>query len=348
MLELYTDYLLSSFGAATATGLSSTVEGAVSHDQVTRFLSREDYDSKTLWEQVKPMVRAMEQPDGVLIFDDTTQEKPYTDENELISWHFDHSKNRSLKGINLLNCMYYAGGAAVPVAYELIRKPLVYRDAKTGRLKRKSEVTKNELMRRMLRVCQRNQLQYRYVLADSWFSAKENLDFIRWELDRHFIVALKSNRTAALSYEGKLQGNFSRIDSLDLPEHQAVQCWLRGLDFPVRLVRQVFTNKDGSTGTLYLASSDLDCDGPTICTIYQKRWKVETFHKTLKSNAALAKSPTRTERTQSNHCFMSIYAAFRLEGLRLKHRINHFALRAKLYLKAIRRAFDELQLLKAA
>ena len=348
MLELYTDYLLSSFGAATATGLSSTVEGAVSHDQVTRFLSREDYDSKTLWQQVKPVVRAMEQPDGVLIFDDTIQEKPYTDENELISWHFDHSKNRSVKGINLLNCMYYAGGAAVPVAYELIRKPLVYRDEKTGRHKRKSEVTKNELMRRMLRVCQRNQLQYRYVLADSWFSAKENLDFIRWELDRHFIVALKSNRTAALSYEGKLQGNFSRIDSLDLPEHQAVQCWLRGLEFPVRLVRQVFTNKDGSTGTLYLASSDLDCDGPTICAIYQKRWKVETFHKTLKSNAALAKSPTRTERTQSNHCFMSIYAAFRLEGLRLKLGMNHFALRAKLYLKAIRRAFDELQLLKAA
>ena len=138
MLELYTDYLLSSFGAATATGLSSTVEGAVSHDQVTRFLSREDYDSKTLWEQVKPMVHAMEQPDGVLVFDDTIQEKPYTDENELISWHFDHSKNRSVKGINLLNCMYCAGGAAVPVACELIRKPLVYRDEKTGRHKRKS------------------------------------------------------------------------------------------------------------------------------------------------------------------------------------------------------------------
>ena len=348
MLELYTDYLLSSFGATTATGLSSTVEGAVSHDQVTRFLSRADYDSKTLWQQVKPMVRAIERTDGVLIFDDTIKEKPYTDENELISWHFDHSKSRSVKGINLLNCVYHAGGAAVPVAYELVRKPLVYWDEKTGRQKRKSEVTKNELMRRMLRVCQGNQLQYRYVLADNWFSAKENLTFIRQELRKHFVVGLKSNRTAALSYEGKLQGNFSRIDSLDLPERQAVPCWLRGLDFPVRLVRQVFTNKDGSAGTLYLACSDLGCDGETICAIYQKRWKVETFHKTLKSNAALAKSPTRTVRTQSNHCFMSIYAAFRLEGLWLKHGMNHFALRARLYLQAIRHAFDELQLLKAA
>ena len=110
MLELYTDYLLSSFGATTATGLSSIVEGAVSHDQVTRFLSREDYDSKTLWQHVKPMVRAIERTDGALIFDDTIEEKPYTDENELISWHFDHSQNRSVKGINILNCVYHAGG----------------------------------------------------------------------------------------------------------------------------------------------------------------------------------------------------------------------------------------------
>ncbi|TAK61131.1 MAG: IS701 family transposase, partial [Methylobacter sp.] len=38
-LELYTDYLISTFGAATATGLSSMVDGDVSHDRVTRFLS---------------------------------------------------------------------------------------------------------------------------------------------------------------------------------------------------------------------------------------------------------------------------------------------------------------------
>ncbi|WP_233203173.1 hypothetical protein [Chitinimonas sp. BJB300] len=45
-LDLYTDYLLSTFGAATATGLSAMVGGAMSHDQVTRFLSKNDYTSK--------------------------------------------------------------------------------------------------------------------------------------------------------------------------------------------------------------------------------------------------------------------------------------------------------------
>ena len=252
LIDLYSDYLLSSFGATTATGLSDLLEGALSHDQITRFLAQEDFDSKTLWQLVKPMVRAIEDDAGVLIFDDTIQEKPHTDENELISWHFDHSKNRTVKGINLLNCVYHAQGVTLPVAYELIDKPIVYHDEKTGRSKRKSTCSKNEhprlhlrgqALRRMLTVCQRNQVAYRYVLADSWFSAKENLHFIRQTLGKHFVIALKSNRTVALSYAAKRQGTFSRLDALNLPERQAVRGYLRGLDFPVRLVRQVFTNK---------------------------------------------------------------------------------------------------------
>jgi len=79
--------------------------------------------------------------------------------------------------------------------------------------------------------------------------------------------------------------------------------------------RQIFTNKDGSTGILYLISNDLDLTATKIETIYQKRWKVEVFHKNIKSNTALAKSPTSTIRTQSNHIFMSIYASAKLEIL---------------------------------
>ena len=99
---------------------------------------------------------------------------------------------------------------------------------------------------------------------------------------------------------------------------------------------------------MYLTCSDLERDGEGIVAIYQKRWNVETCHKTLKSHAALAKSQTRTVRTQSNHCFLAIYAACRLTWLSVTHGLNHVALRTRLYLKAVRHAFDELQLLKAA
>ena len=88
-LDLYTDYLLSTFGAATATGLSAMVDGEVSHDRITRFLSAQEYTSQDLGRQVKATVRSIERKDGVLIFDDTIQEKAWTDESERMGWHYD-------------------------------------------------------------------------------------------------------------------------------------------------------------------------------------------------------------------------------------------------------------------
>ena len=87
LLDLYSDYLLSSFGATTATGLSRLLDGAVSHDQVIRFLSEKVKTSSDLWRLVKPLVRQIESDDGVLIFNDSIEEKLYTDENDIICWH---------------------------------------------------------------------------------------------------------------------------------------------------------------------------------------------------------------------------------------------------------------------
>jgi hypothetical protein len=80
-------------------------------------------------------------------------------------------------------------------------------------------------------------------------------------------------------------------------------------------------------------------DGRALTTTYQKRWRVEVFHKSVKQNAALAKSPTRHGRTQRNHCFAAIYSVFKLECLKLKHQLNHFALRGKLYMRVLQASF---------
>jgi hypothetical protein len=42
-LDLYTDYLLSTFGTVTAKGLSAMVEGDISYDPMTRFLPAQEY-----------------------------------------------------------------------------------------------------------------------------------------------------------------------------------------------------------------------------------------------------------------------------------------------------------------
>jgi len=347
-LELYTDYLLSTFGYATATGLSHLVNGQVSHDQVTRFLSDREYTSKDLWLEVKGTVRKVEREDGVLIFDDTIQEKPYTDENEVMCWHYDHSKGRAVQGFNLLNCLYHVDDISIPVAFELIKKPVEYSDLKTHKRKRASLVTKNELMRRMLDVCVQNDLKFRFVLFDTWFSSKENMCHIKETLKKDFVCALKTNRLVAVSEEDRQAKRFTPIEELPWLEETVFTGWLKDVPFPVRFVRQVFVNKDGSTGMLYLACSDTTVTRRLILATYQKRWPVEVFHKSLKQNAALGKAPVRRVVTQNNHVFAVLYATFKLECLKMKRHLNHFALRAHLYLKALRVAFDELQTLKAA
>ena len=177
-LDLYSDYLISSFGKVTATGLSELLDGELSHDQITSRLRQNTGGSPELWYVVKPTIRKHESEVGVLIFDDTLEYKPYTDENKIVGWYFDHSKNRSIKGINILNCIYHNQEITLPVAYEIVEKSREVIDPKTGKNKFVSEETKNAMMRRMLHVCCQNQLKFRYVLTDIWFSSKENMKYI--------------------------------------------------------------------------------------------------------------------------------------------------------------------------
>ncbi len=172
---------------------------------------------------------------------------------------------------------------------------------------------------------------------------------ILWKKKFFFKVAQEQDLHLTIdeAKEDKLQGRYMRIDSLDWSE-KPMFGWVKGLEFPVIFHHQTFKNKDGSTGLLYLISNDVDATQATLETTYQKRWKVEVFHKNIKSNTGLAKSPARTVRTQSNHIFMSLYAGAKLECLSIKNGLNTFALKRKLYLKALRLAFDELQGLKLA
>src|SRR5215212_2401281 len=173
LLDLYTDYLISSFGQVTATGLARLLDGEVSHDQITRFLASEPKRSADLWRIAKPLVRQIESDMGVIVIDDTIEEKEYTDENELICWHWDHSKGRNVKGINFLSALYVTSEAALPVAFDLVTKAEAFVDEKTGNLKRKSSISKNERYRMLLRVVVHNQVKFRYVVNDAWYSSAD-------------------------------------------------------------------------------------------------------------------------------------------------------------------------------
>jgi SRSO17 transposase len=92
---------------------------------------------------------------------------------------------------------------------------------------------------------------------------------------------------------------------------------------------------------LFLLTNDIGLTSDQITLIYKKRWNIEVFHKSLKQNAALGRSETKMERSQHNHIFASMMAFCQLEKLKIKEKLNHFALKAKLYINAIKASFQQ-------
>jgi len=347
LLDIYSDYLIAQSHQATAKGLSSLLEGAISHDKITRFLDRNEFSSKDLWEYVKPKVRDFEQETGgVLIIDDSIEEKPYTDESTIVGWHFSHAKGRCVKGINILSCLVRYGDLALPIGFEVVHKDIHFCDLKTKKERRRASVTKNEYFRQLTKQALMNQVKFEYILSDNWFGSKDNMEFIHKDLKKKFIIGLKSNRLVALSDEERKKGQYQNLSALNIKDGEARKAWLKDLSLPVSLLKKVFKNEDGSTGTLYLVTNDLDIDPDRIYEIYQKRWRIEEYHKSIKQNSSLEKSPTRTIRSQKNHLFASIIGYCKLELLKIKTCLNHFALKYKLILKANQMAYQELKKLR--
>jgi hypothetical protein len=317
----------------------------LSHDQVSRMLNSRQLEPKDWWLVIKPHVRTIQGADGVITIDDSIVEKEYTDENEIICWHYDHAQEQTVKGINFITALYTVGEASLPVTFRLVAKT-EHDVNKEGKPKRRSPVTKNEHYRVMLQQCVRNQIPFQYVLNDLWFAAAENMCFVKLDLKKEFIMALKANRKVALSAEDKQQGRYQRLDQLDVPEDTLVVIHLEQVPFPLHLMRQVFTNVDGSTGVRYLVTSDLTLTADPRATIYKKRWKVEEYHRSLKQNASLDKSPTRTRTTQTNHFVAALWSFAKLELLKVRTKKNHYALKTQLYISALQSAFDVLQQLE--
>lgn len=346
LLDLYTDYLISQNKYATSTGFSDLVNGSISHDKMTRFLNGKLLGSKELWGYIKPEVRSVEKEGGALILDDSIQEKPYTDENEIMCWHYSHAKGMHVKGANLLSCIVQYDDVSMPIGYEIIHKDVSYSEIKTKKVKRKAFITKNEHFRNLLSQAHSNKVLFEWVLADNWFGSKENLEYINNIIKKKFIIGIKSNRTVALSEKEKLKGDFTKVSKLDLEDGQSIKVWVKGIDFALQLIKKVFTNEDSSKGVLYIISNDLKHGADYLYMIYQKRWKIELYHKSIKQNASLAASPTKRVLSQANHIFSSLVAFCKLELLKIKTAANHFAIKHLLLLKANQAAFLELQNLK--
>ncbi|PCJ16813.1 MAG: IS701 family transposase [Candidatus Cloacimonadota bacterium] len=342
LMEYYTDYILSSFGQVTATGLSKMTDNKFSHDQVSRFLNSSKLSSKNIWEVTKPFYKKYtikSKESEVLIVDDSVVEKPYSQENDLVNWHYDHCSGKTVKGMNLLSLLHSTSTFDLPVGYEIVKKDKLVKVK--NKLKRKSSVGKNEVFRNLVDKAIDNNISFKYILGDSWFGSKKNMEHIA-KKDKSFVFALKSNRLVSIKIDGKFTDG-QAISEIDLQEGIVYNALLNGMDTPVCLAKQVFKNGNSVCGILYLVTNDLKLDYSSLIKLYQRRWKIEEYHKSLKSNLGLSKSPTAVPTTQANHFFLCILSFVKLEIISVKSKTNHFAMKSKIYLEAIKACYAKIQ-----
>ena len=218
----------------------------------------------------------MRSDDGVLIVDDSISEKPYTDPNGLVCPYYDHSKDRFVNGINFVTLLYRAKGIQLPIGFVLVIKSLqcLLKDRKEVW---RSEKTKNEMLRELVKQACQNSVRFTYLLCDSWYVNAENINFIR-SLTKHLIGAVKSNLEVALSAQERAHGKFVRISHIDLKVGVPQLIYIRSVKEPVVVCKDIFINENGSEGELFLLSTNVTNHFQQIITTYQERWGVEDYH----------------------------------------------------------------------
>ncbi len=212
----------------------------LSHDSVNRFLLRERYEPKDLFEDIKGNINLT---GGTLSEDYTVIEKLYIDPNltAFLGYFWSGNLHRPAQGINLIT-LYYTdrNGKSVPVNYRLYNK-------KEGK-------TKNDYLREMITEVIAWGLKPKIVTADTWYSSQENLKFLRNQ-KLGFLMGIAKKRQVSLR-----PGEYTQVENLEIPEDGLV---VHLKQLKPEILRQFFTE------------TALDCSN--LYSIYAPNYKHRTW-----------------------------------------------------------------------
>ena len=281
---------------------------APSHDAFTRLLARQPPDTEALWQEVKGLVNLK---GGLLVLDDTTLDKPYAKNIELVTRHWSGKHHQVVLGINLISLLWTDGEALIPTDFRVYDKPIGGKN-------------KNEHFRDMLVVAQGRGFQADYVLFDSWYSSLDNLKLVRsygwWWLTR-----LKSNRQVNPDGSGNVAIRTLEVGS------EGRQVHLKGYGF-IKVFRTVSPNGDAE----YWATNDLNLSSSQYEQLSKEAWSIESYHRGIKQCCGVEKAQVRSASGQVSHISFSLRAFVRLEVHRLKTGVSWYEAKTAVIRDAIR------------
>jgi Transposase DDE domain len=308
---MYISFLLSEPKYVSCRRLGEVMN--ISHDSVNRFLNRESYDGKDLFNEVKPLLNLC---GGTLSIDDSVLDKPYAKYIAFIGYFWSGKHHASVQGINLIT-MYYTDteGNHYPVNFRVVDKS--------------ENKTKNDYFLEMLAELLAWGLKPAMVTGDSWYSCTKNLKVIK-NNDLGFMFAIKSNRTVSIE-----KGIWQQVQSLEIPENGLV-VWLKGYG-NVKLFRTQLKNQLRHY-VVYLPNEEklAEFNQAVFDVEHDKHWQIEQYHRAIKQVCNIENFQVRGKQATKNHLFAAIYGFVQLQRLTTIQAITDcYQVRRELFKKVV-------------
>ncbi len=289
-MPMYIGFLISEPKYPSCCHLAKVIN--ISHDSVDRFLQRENFTPKDLFEQARLQ---LDLKDGVVSVDDSVLDKPYSQYMALVGHFWSGKHHRTVKGIDLIT-LYYTDRFEnhAPINFRLY-------DKAEGK-------TKNDYFMDMLVEVLAWGLEPAFVTGDSWYSATENLKTIRND-GLGALFAIKSNRLVSME-----KGKYVQVRTLDIPE-DGLEVWLRGFG-QVKVFRTLLKNEQRHY-VLHLPeqSALTDFKQADFYGIHDKHWQIEQFHRVIKQVCHVEHFQVRTEVAIRNHIFAALSGFVQLQKM---------------------------------
>nr|WP_230966027.1 transposase [Nostoc sp. NZL] len=276
----------------------------LSHDSINRFLLRERYEPKDLFEEIKPNINLV---GGTLSGDDTVIDKPHSDLEiaELIGYYYSGRHHRAVKGVQLIT-LYYTdlSGKSVPVNYRIYNK--------------QDNKTKNDYLREMITEVMDWGLKPKTMTTDAWYSSQENLKLLK-NKGLGFLTGVAKNRSCSI--DGK---NFTQVQNLEISEDGLI-VYLKNFG-QVKVFRKSFKNETKRYCIMYIPEKDtLNSISITeFKELHSIHWGIECYHRAIKQVCGIGRFMVRTTDAIKTHFFSAIRAFTQLELMRAEDLIENW------------------------
>lgn len=272
----------------------------ISHDSVNRFLLRESYESRDLYNEAAQVLNLT---GGTLSVDDSTLDKPYSRHMALVCHCWSGKHHRVVQGLNVIT-LYYTDpqGRSLPVNYRVYDKA--------------EKKTKNEYFREMLEEVLECGLKPSFVTADTWYSCVDNLKKVK-NHSMGLMFAVESNRLVSIE-----KGTWQQVQTLDIPE-SGKMVWLRGFG-EVKLFRTRLKDQLRHYVVFLPDSAAYPAFGKTsFQKLHDQHWQIEQYHRAIKQVCNIETFQVRGKVPILNHIFAALCAYVNLQKMQFTDVIQH-------------------------